>query len=163
QAPCHPERSEDLGPWAETEIPRRLPPSFARRCLLPRVFRWCRLAPRNDMAKQERHTKAVRRWRLAILLSGRGSNFEAIADAAAEGRIPNTEIVAVISDVPDAKGLWRARERGLPVFSVDRRRFSSRSEHEDAIAEILDAAKPDLICLAGYMRLLSAQFVGRYR
>src|SRR5262249_47814228 len=72
-------------------------------------------------------------------------------------------IVAVISDVPDAKGLWRARERGLPVFSVDRRRFSSRSEHEDAIAEILDAAKPDLICLAGYMRLLSPQFVGRYR
>src|SRR5262249_38306751 len=131
QAPCHPERSKDLGPWAETEIPRRF-------------------APRNDMAKQERHTKAVRRWRLAILLSGRGSNFEAIADAAADGRIPNTEIVAVISDVPDAKGLWRARERGLPVFSVDRRRFSSRSEHEDAIAEILDAAKPDLICLAGY-------------
>ena len=101
--------------------------------------------------------------RLAILLSGRGSNFEAIADAVADGRIPDSEIVAVISDIPAAKGLSRARERGLPAFAVDRHRLPSKRAHESEIERILDAAKPDLICLAGYMRLLSPEFVGRYR
>ena len=92
--------------------------------------------------------------RLAVLLSGRGSNFEAIADAVDDGRIPNTEIVAVISDVPDARGLARARERRLPAFAVDRRAFASRRAHEDAMLAILEREKPELICLAGYMRLL---------
>jgi phosphoribosylglycinamide formyltransferase-1 len=103
------------------------------------------------------------RHRLAILLSGRGSNFEAIADAVANGSIPNAEIVAVISDVPEARGLARARERGLPAFAVDRGAFPSRRAHEDAILAILERQKPELICLAGYMRLLSAGFVRRYR
>ena len=101
--------------------------------------------------------------RLAILLSGRGSNFEAIADAVTDARIPDSVIVAVISDVPGALGLQRAKERGLPVFAVDRREFASRREHERAIERILDAARPSVICLAGYMRLLSPEFVGRYR
>src|SRR5262249_9137401 len=121
-----------------------------------------RFAPRNDMAKQKPHRKAVRRWRIAVLLSGRGSNFEAIADAVADGRIGNSEIVAVISDVPDARGLARVRELGLPAFPVDRSRFSSRREHENAMEKVLDAAQPDLICLAGYMRVLSPEFVSRY-
>ena len=60
------------------------------------------------------------RHRLAILLSGRGSNFEAIADAVERGTIPNAEIVAVISDVPEARGLESARQRGLPACAVDR-------------------------------------------
>jgi len=101
--------------------------------------------------------------RLAILLSGRGSNFEAIADAVTDARIPDSVIVAVISDVPGALGLQRAKERGLPVFAVGRREFASRREHERAIERILDAARPSVICLAGYMRLLSPEFVGRYR
>jgi len=101
--------------------------------------------------------------RLAVLLSGRGSNFEAIADAAADGRIPETEIVAVVSDVPTAPGLARARQRGLPSFAVDRRQYPSREAHEEAILRILDPLRPDLICLAGYMRLLSPPFVARYR
>ena len=101
--------------------------------------------------------------RLAVLLSGRGSNFEAIADAAANGRIPEADVVAVISDVPTAPGLARARQRGLPSFAVDRRQYGSREAHERAILRILDAASPDLVCLAGYMRLLSPSFVGRYR
>ena len=100
--------------------------------------------------------------RLAILLSGRGSNFEAIADAVASGRIPRAEIVAVVSDVPGARGLSRARERGLPDYAVDRRRFAGRREHEAAILRILETARPDLVCLAGYMRLLSPEFVARY-
>jgi phosphoribosylglycinamide formyltransferase-1 len=103
-----------------------------------------------------------RRWRLAVLLSGRGSNFEAIADAIADGRIPDSEIVAVISDVVDARGLARAKERGIPSFAVERSRFASRREHESAVERILDTVPPDLICLAGYMRLLSPEFIRRY-
>jgi phosphoribosylglycinamide formyltransferase-1 len=101
--------------------------------------------------------------RIAILLSGRGSNFEAIADAVQDGTIPDAEIVAVVSDVPGARGLERARQRGLPAHAVDRRLHGSRREHEDAVMRVLDEARPDLVCLAGYMRLLSPAFVGRYR
>jgi phosphoribosylglycinamide formyltransferase-1 len=100
--------------------------------------------------------------RLAILLSGRGSNFEAIADAVSSGRIPDAEIVAVISDVAAAPGLGRARQRGLPAFAVDRAEFRSRTDRERRILAILDEARPDVICLAGYMRLLSPAFVARY-
>jgi formyltetrahydrofolate-dependent phosphoribosylglycinamide formyltransferase len=105
----------------------------------------------------------MRRRRIAILLSGRGSNSEAIADAVESGRIPDAQIVAVISDVAEARGLARARERGLPAFSVERGRFGSRAEHESAILGILEETRPDLICLAGYMRILSPQFVDRWR
>ena len=101
--------------------------------------------------------------RLAILLSGRGSNFEAIADAVDAGAIPDARIVSVVSDVPDARGLARAKERGLPAFAVDRRGFSTRADHEAAILQILEEARPDLLCLAGYMRILSPRFVARWR
>ena len=101
--------------------------------------------------------------RLAILLSGRGSNFEAIADAVASATIPDAEIVAVLSDVPDAPGLARARQRGLPAFAVDRTQYSGRGAHEQEMLRRLGEARPDLICLAGFMRLLSPEFVGRWR
>jgi phosphoribosylglycinamide formyltransferase-1 len=101
--------------------------------------------------------------RLAVLLSGRGSNFEAIADAVDSGRIPDASIVAVVSDVPEARGLARARERGLPAFSVDRGRYASRAAHEAEVLRVLEEARPDLVCLAGYMRILSPEFVSRYR
>ncbi len=103
------------------------------------------------------------RRRIAVLLSGRGSNFEAIADAVDKGVIPEAEIVAVVCDVPEARGLARAKERGLPAFAVDRRRYRSRREHEEEILRVLAGARPDLVCLAGYMRLLSPQFVERWR
>ena len=102
------------------------------------------------------------RHRLAILLSGRGSNFEAICDAIGDGRIPNAEIVAVISDVADAPGLRRAADRGLPAFPLPRG-ARTRREHEADVVAVLESARPDLICLAGYMRLLSPEFVTRYR
>jgi phosphoribosylglycinamide formyltransferase-1 len=86
------------------------------------------------------------RRRLAVLLSGRGSNFEAIADAVESGRIPDAEIVAVISDVAEARGLVRARERGLPAFSVERERFARRAEHEKAILAILEAGEEESGC-----------------
>ena len=103
------------------------------------------------------------RRRLTVLLSGRGSNFEALADAVASGAIPQVEIVAVISDEPDARGLKRARERNLPTHAVSWRQYANRREHEAEILRILESAQPDLICLAGYMRLLSPEFVRRYR
>jgi phosphoribosylglycinamide formyltransferase-1 len=103
------------------------------------------------------------RHRLAILLSGRGSNFESIADAVVSGRIPEAEIVGVISDSPVAPGLARARQRGLPSHAVDRRLYGSREAHEQSILRVLDVSRPDLVCLAGYMRLLSPDFVARWK
>lgn len=100
--------------------------------------------------------------RLAVLLSGRGSNFEAICDAIAEGRIPHAAIVAVISDVADAPGLNRAVERGLPAFPIPQGDLTRR-EHEAQILKILDSAGVDLVCLAGYMRILSPEFVERWK
>ncbi len=101
--------------------------------------------------------------RLAILLSGRGSNFAAIADAVKNGAIPRAEIVAVVSDVPSAPGLELARRRGLPAFAVDRALHRERGGHEAALLRVLEPARPDVICLAGYMRILSPDFVRRYR
>jgi phosphoribosylglycinamide formyltransferase-1 len=100
---------------------------------------------------------------LAVLLSGRGSNFEAIADAVDAGRIPDARIGAVVSDVARARGLARARERGLPAHDVLRSRFASRADHEAALTRILEDARADLVCLAGYMRILSPDFVARWR
>lgn len=103
-----------------------------------------------------------RKFRLGILLSGRGSNFVAICDAIADRRIPDAAIVAVVSDVADAPGLNRAVERGLPAFPIPREGLK-RSEHEARVEKILEAAGVDLVCLAGYMRILSPGFVGRWR
>jgi phosphoribosylglycinamide formyltransferase-1 len=100
--------------------------------------------------------------RLAILLSGRGSNFAAIHDAIARGAL-NAEIVAVISNRPDAPGLARAKQLFIPSYPIDHKKFPDRLAHEHAIKRVLDAAKPDFIALAGYMRLLSASFVAAYR
>ena len=105
----------------------------------------------------------MRPRRIAVLLSGRGSNFEAIADAVAAGRIPDAEIVAVVSDVENAPGLARARERAMPAFTVPRAASETRTAHEARILHILGDARPDIVCLAGYMRVLSPDFVARYR
>ena len=104
----------------------------------------------------------MRKRRLAVLLSGRGSNFEAICDAIADGRIRDAAIVAVVSDVADAPGLNRAVERGLNAFPIPREGLSRR-EHEDKVLRILEAFETDLVLLAGYMRLLSPRFIERYR
>lgn len=103
------------------------------------------------------------RRRIGIMLSGRGSNFEAIADAVESGAIPNAEIVAVLSDVPDARGLETARRRGLPAFAFDRSTYASRAAFESDVSAALDRARAELVCLAGFMRILSADFVARRR
>ena len=99
--------------------------------------------------------------RLAVLLSGRGSNFEAIHQAIADGRLP-ASIVCVISNRADAPGIARARDYGYPAHILEHREFPDRTAHEAAVIRILDDAKPDFIALAGYMRLLSAGFVDHF-
>ena len=101
--------------------------------------------------------------RIAVLLSGRGSNFEAIADAVDSRSIPDAKIVAVISDVPEAAGLARARARGLPARAIDRGAFSTRAAFESEVLGVLDASRAELVCLAGFMRILSPAFVARWR
>jgi phosphoribosylglycinamide formyltransferase-1 len=99
--------------------------------------------------------------RLAILLSGRGSNFQAIHEAVQSGKL-DAEIVCVISNRPDAAGIQRAREYGYDAHILDHKTFPNRSAHEEAVLRVLDIAKPDYIALAGYMRLLSAAFIERW-
>jgi len=98
------------------------------------------------------------RHRLGILLSGRGSNFLAIADSVAAGRIPNAEIAVVISNKADAPGLAAARERGLTALAIEAN-GRKRAEHDATIIAALKEHHVDLICLAGYMRLLSSGFI----
>ena len=100
--------------------------------------------------------------RLAVLFSGRGSNFAAIHRAIADRKL-KAEIVCVISNRPDAAGLTRAREAGLPAHLIDHHGFSTREAHEAEVRRTLAAAEPDFICLAGYMRLLSPAFVAAFR
>jgi phosphoribosylglycinamide formyltransferase 1 len=99
--------------------------------------------------------------RLAILLSGRGSNFQAIHDAIADGKLA-AEIVCVISNRPDAPGLARARDLGLATHAIDHRSYSTRASHEEDVLRVLAEAQPDFICLAGYMRLLTPAFIASY-
>jgi phosphoribosylglycinamide formyltransferase 1 len=100
--------------------------------------------------------------RIAILISGRGSNMIALADAVDEGRIPDAEIAVVISDHLEAAGLTRAKERGLPTMVIECR-GRSREDHDREIVAALQARSADIVCLAGYMRLLSRYFIDSYR
>ena len=100
--------------------------------------------------------------RLAVLLSGRGSNFAAIHDAVTARKL-DAEIVAVISNRPDAAGIARAREWGYPAHVIDHRSFRARADHEAEVLRVLADARADFIALAGYMRLLGASFIEAYR
>ena len=99
---------------------------------------------------------------VGILISGRGSNMMALADAVAEGRVPGARIVLVVSDRPQAAGLGAARERGIETAVVERR-GRTREEHEREIINLLHRHGVELVCLAGYMRLLSPCFVEEFR
>jgi phosphoribosylglycinamide formyltransferase-1 len=100
--------------------------------------------------------------RLAVLLSGRGSNFNAIQQAIASGAL-NAEIVCVISNRPGAPGIVHARELGLVTHEIDHRAFQSRLDHEYSVQAVLKEVNPDFVILAGYMRVLSASFIGEWR
>lgn len=95
---------------------------------------------------------------VVILISGRGSNMEAIVRAG----IPGARIAAVIANRPEAGGLAFARAQGIAAELVDHKQFPSREAFDAALAEAIDAHAPDLVVLAGFMRLLTDDFVGRY-
>ena len=99
--------------------------------------------------------------RIAILISGRGSNMVALADAIRNGKVPNAEIAIVISDQPGAKGLPIAQNRGLKTLVIERR-GRKREEHDREIVSVLREERVDLVCLAGYMRVLSPFFVDSF-
>jgi phosphoribosylglycinamide formyltransferase-1 len=99
--------------------------------------------------------------RIGVLLSGRGSNFEALAESVSAGRIPEAEIAVVISNKPDAKGLERAKARNIPTRMIPSKGLQ-REAYDRQVAAILQEHKVDLICLAGYMRLLSPYFVAAF-
>lgn len=101
------------------------------------------------------------RKRVVVFISGGGSNMVALADACATQDFP-AEIVAVISDKPTAGGLIKAADRGIATYVFERRAYASKAEHEAAILDTLASLAPDIICLAGYMRLLSGDFIRPY-
>ncbi len=103
----------------------------------------------------------VPKKKLGILLSGRGSNFEAIAGSVSAGRIANAKIAIVISNRAEAPGIESARKRGLPALVVPSK-GKERQAYDAEIAAILKEKQVDLICLAGYMRLLSPWFVQQF-
>jgi phosphoribosylglycinamide formyltransferase-1 len=98
---------------------------------------------------------------VGVLLSGRGSNFLALHAAMARGEVP-ARVAVVVSDVPDAPGLARARELGLPAVACDRRAHADRAAHEAALLAALAGHGAEWVCLAGFMRLLSPTFVRRF-
>jgi phosphoribosylglycinamide formyltransferase-1 len=99
--------------------------------------------------------------RLGILISGRGSNFEAIAGNVATGKIPNACVAVVISNKPDAGGIEVAHRLGLATLVIPSK-GKAREEHDREIVDALHRHKVDLVCLAGYMRLLSPWFVQQF-
>jgi phosphoribosylglycinamide formyltransferase-1 len=100
--------------------------------------------------------------RIAVLLSGRGSNFEAIADAVAAGKIPDAEIAVVVSNREGAPGIEKARQRGLEAVVIPSK-GRQREEYDQEVVALLKEKKVDLVCLAGFMRLLSPVFVREFR
>jgi phosphoribosylglycinamide formyltransferase 1 len=99
--------------------------------------------------------------RIGILLSGRGSNFEALADSVAAGRIPDAEIAVVISNREGAPGIERAAARGLDARTIPSKGLE-REAYDRQVAAVLQEKQVDLVCLAGYMRLLSPFFIAAF-
>lgn len=98
---------------------------------------------------------------LGVLISGRGSNLQAILDAIREGRL-DARVGVVISNVANAPGLERARKAGVPTEVLSHREFASREKYDEALVARLRAHRVDLVCLAGFMRLLSPVLVRAY-
>jgi len=102
------------------------------------------------------------RLRVAVLISGSGTNLQAIIDANANGEL-GIEIVGVISDRPAARGLQRAAAAGIPALPIDFKACTDRTDYDEQLEQTLDRLAPDLIVLAGYMRILRTSTVNRYR
>jgi phosphoribosylglycinamide formyltransferase-1 len=99
--------------------------------------------------------------RLGILISGRGSNLQSIIDAIAHGELTAT-IAVVVSNKPEAAGLMRAREAGIETVCLKPREFDNRDAYDAAVVDVLRARQVDLVCLAGYMRLVGAPLLSAF-
>jgi phosphoribosylglycinamide formyltransferase-1 len=104
---------------------------------------------------------AARPARLVVLASGNGSNLQAILDACATGRLA-AEVVGIVSDQPAATALARARRAGVPAHAVPRAVAETRSEYDARLADVVEPACPDWVVLAGWMRILTMAFLGRF-
>lgn len=104
---------------------------------------------------------AVERSRVVVLASGSGSNFQALVDASASGELA-ADVVGLVTDRQDAFAIRRARDAGVDVRIVNRAAGEDRGDYDTRLADIVDALRPDLIVLAGWMRLLSMRFLGRF-
>ena len=98
---------------------------------------------------------------ICVLISGNGSNLQAIIDAVAAGKI-HGKIACVISNRPDAYGLERTENAGIPAICLDHKAFEDRESYDAALMETLDSYAPDCVVLAGFMRILTADFVDHY-
>ncbi len=117
-------------------------------------------SPADSTAPPDRTAPA--RKRVAILISGRGSNMQALVDAARAPDYP-AEIVLVVSNRPQAPGLAWAKAQGLPVLALDHTLYENRTHFEGQLQSVLDISNIDLVVLAGFMRLMTAPFVERWR
>lgn len=97
--------------------------------------------------------------KVGVLVSGSGTNLQAILDAAAADDLGGARVVVVVSNRPDAFGLERAREAGVPAVIVDHKAFADREPFEDAIIEVLRKHEVDFVALAGFMRVLTPRFL----
>ncbi|MEN8722899.1 MAG: phosphoribosylglycinamide formyltransferase [Alphaproteobacteria bacterium] len=104
----------------------------------------------------------VTKRKIAVLVSGRGSNLKALAAACAQPDFP-AEIALVFSNRPNAQALSIAADYGIPTQTLDHKEFEDRTEFDAAVSEIIDQSGAQLVCLAGYMRLFSEEFVNRWR
>lgn len=100
--------------------------------------------------------------RLGVLLSGRGSNFEAIQDAIVQGALANAEVAVVLSNHPEAGGLEIAKSHGLQTVALDKSQFETRQAFDQAITEVLKAHQVELVILAGYDRILGSALLAAY-
>lgn len=100
--------------------------------------------------------------RLVVLISGTGRNLQAIAEATLDGRL-DAEIAAVVSNRPDAYGLHRAEHLGIPTRIINHRDYSDRGAFDAALEDAVAAFRPDLVALAGFMRILGRAFIARFR
>ncbi len=99
--------------------------------------------------------------RIVVLISGNGSNLQALIDAQARGTLPGT-IVSVISNRPEVFGLERSQKARIPAITLDHKEFDSRESFDQALQTCIDEHQPDLVVLAGFMRILTPEFVRHY-
>lgn len=107
-------------------------------------------------------TQTTKKKRVAILISGRGSNMRSLVEASRAPGYP-AEIVLVASNRPDAAGIAWAKEQGIAAIGMDHKHYENRAHFEQQLGALLNASRVDLVCLAGFMRLMTPEFVEQWR